>query len=80
LLNTVYALKKKSVRAGKGKRRGRRYKSTAGILLIKGKDENIKMKGMDIKSVKELSIQDLYPLGRLAIFTEKSLEELKNAA
>lgn len=71
------ALKNKSVRAGKGKSRGRKYKSNAGILLIKSKDERMKMKGIDIKSANELKISDLYPLGRLAIFTEKSLGELK---
>lgn len=70
------ALKTKSVRAGKGKLRGRKYKSNAGVLLIKSNDEKIKMKGLDIKSLKELKITDLYPLGRLTIFTEKSLEEL----
>ena|SRR3989344_1670828 len=71
------ALKNKSVRAGKGKLRGRKYKSTAGILLVISKSENIKMKGIDIRQANQLRIHDLYPLGRLAIFTQKSLEELK---
>ncbi len=70
------ALKKKSVRAGKGKLRGRKYKSNAGLLLVKSSSENIKMKGIDIKSANEIKISDLYPLGRLAIYTEKALEEL----
>ncbi|MDO8508436.1 MAG: 50S ribosomal protein L4 [Nanoarchaeota archaeon] len=70
------ALKTKSVRSGKGKLRGRKYKSNAGVLLIKSSTENIKMKGIDIKSVKEIKISDLYPLGRLTIYTEKALEEL----
>ena len=70
------ALKNKTIRAGKGKLRGRRYKSNAGLLLIKSKDERIKTKGLDIKSINELSIQDLYPLGRLTIYTEKALEEI----
>ena len=72
----VLALKKKSIRAGKGKFRGRRYKSNAGILLIASKNEKIKMKGIDIKQTNALKISDLYPLGRLSIFTEKALEEL----
>ena len=71
------ALKIKNVRAGKGKLRGRKYKSNAGLLLITSKNEKIKMKGIDIKKASELHISDLYPLGRLTIFTEKSLEELK---
>lgn len=71
------ALKKKTIRHGKGKLRGRKYKSTAGILLVTSKAEKAKMKGIDIRHVNSLSIMDLYPLGRLAIFTQKSLEELK---
>ena len=70
------AFKKKSVREGKGKRRGRKYKSTSGMLLIKSSDEKIKVPAIDVRSVKELSITDLYPLGRLTVFTEKSLTEL----
>jgi len=73
-LNLV--LKQKSVRAGKGKSRGRKYKSNAGILLIKSNSETIKMKGIDIKSLNEIKISDLYPLGRLTIYTEKALQEL----
>ena len=69
-------LKKKEVRSGKGKSRGRKYKTNAGLLLVKGKDEKIKMKGLDVKSVDEVGIADLYPLGRLALYTEKSLKEL----
>lgn len=69
-------LKQKSVRAGKGKMRGRKYKSTAGLLIITATDEKTKHTGVDIKSVSDLSISDLYPLGRLALFTKKALEEL----
>ncbi len=69
------ALKQKSIRAGKGKSRGRKYKSNAGVLLIKSVSENIKMKGIDIKSSNEIKISDLYPLGRLTIYTEKAIEE-----
>ena len=70
------AIKRKSIRAGKGKSRGRKYKSNAGILLIMGKDENMKMTGIDIKKTNEVNVMDLYPLGRLTIYTEKALEEL----
>ncbi len=78
ILHDAYklAIKNKEVRAGKGKLRGRKYKSNAGLLLIKSKDEKIKIKGIDIKSSSDLSITDLYPLGRLAMFTEKALHEL----
>jgi len=71
-------LKNKRVRAGKGKARGRKYKSNAGLMLIKSKDEKIKISGIDIRSVEEVSISDLYPLGRIAVYTEKALKEIEN--
>jgi len=70
-------LKKKKVRAGKGKLRGRKYKSNAGLLFVKGETEKIKLRGVDIISVGNVSISDLYPLGRLTVYTEKALEELE---
>ena len=70
-------LKNKVVRSGRGKTRGRKYKSNAGLLLVTGKDENIKMTGIDIKKISNLQIADLYPLGRLTLYTRKALEELK---
>ncbi len=75
--NLVIALKQKKVRAGKGKLRGRKMKSNAGLLLVKGKDETIKMSGIDIRSASDVSILDLYPLGRLTLYTEQALKELK---
>ncbi len=73
-----HVLKSKEIRAGKGKSRNRKYKSNAGLLLVTAKEENkkIKFKGIDIKPFSEVTISDLYPLGRLAIYTEKALEEL----
>ena len=70
-------LKKKKVRAGKGKSRGRKYKSNAGLLFVKGKEEKIKIKGINIRGVNEVRISDLYPLGRLAVYTEKAIDELR---
>lgn len=70
-------LKKKAVRAGKGTRRGRKYKSNAGLLLIVGKNEKAKFSGIEIRSVEEVTIADLYPLGRLTLYTKKALEELE---
>jgi len=74
LKNIVF--KNKSVRAGKGKARGRKYKSNAGLLIIKSEKEKQKFKGFDFKSVDELTIADLYPLGRLTLYTQKAIEEL----
>ncbi len=75
--NFELLLKNKSVRAGKGKSRGRKYKSNAGLLLVIAKDENMKVKGIDVRKTNELNIKDLYPLGRLAVYTQKALGELK---
>jgi large subunit ribosomal protein L4e len=74
---TELIFKNKEVRAGKGKRRGRKYKSNAGLLIIKAKDEKAKFSGIDMKSVSELNIKDLYPLGRLTLYTKKALDELE---
>lgn len=70
-------LKKKTVRPGKGKLRGRKYKSNAGLLVLTGKDEKVKLTGVDVLPVKEATIADLYPLGRLTIYTKKAIEELE---
>ena len=72
--------KNKEVRSGKGKLRGRKYKENAGLLIITGKGESIKCAGVEVKTVRELKIADLYPLGRLTLYTKKSLEEIPNVA
>ncbi len=81
IFNDSFSLivKKREVRAGKGKRRNRKYKSNAGLLLVKSEKERIKVNGIDIKNAKEVSISDLYPLGRLTVYTEKAIEELGGA-
>ncbi len=70
------ALQNRNVRAGKGKRRGRKYKKTAGLLLITGKDEKAKFQGIKIRKLDELEISDLWPLGRLTIYTENAIKQL----
>jgi len=73
--------KNKSVRAGLGKRRARKYKSNAGLLIVIGKDEKVNVSGIETKKISELRMRDLYPLGRLSLYTQKAIEELggKNA-
>jgi len=73
------ALRRKEVRRGKGKRRGRRYKKTAGVLLVLGKKENMKVKIADTKSVHNLGISDLASggLGRLTVYTEQAIKDLE---
>lgn len=65
------------VRAGKGKRRGRKYKTSAGALVIHSSKESFKLKGVESVSANEVSVSHLYPLGRIVIYTEKALEELQ---
>jgi large subunit ribosomal protein L4e len=69
-------LKHKEIRAGRGKSRGRKYKSNAGLLLITGKDEKAKIRGIEVRSLDDVEIADLYPLGRLTLYTKKALVEL----
>lgn len=68
------AFKKKEIRAGKGKTRGRKYKSNAGILVVTAPEEKVRFSGLDIVTTDDLTIADLYPLGRLTIFTKKAIE------
>jgi large subunit ribosomal protein L4e len=68
--------KKKSVRAGKGTLRGRKYKSNAGVLILTGAEEKVKSGVVESKPVDEVTLHDLYPLGRLTVFTKAALEEL----
>jgi len=77
--NISLILKTKKVRAGSGKSRGRKYKSNQGLLIVTGKSEDAKFSGVDVKQVKNVSISDLYPLGRLTLYTKKALEEMKDA-
>jgi len=74
---TEIAMQKKKIRGGRGKRRGK-YKKTAGLLLIIGRNENAKIKGVEVRKVNRIEIKDLFPLGRLAIYTENAIKELKN--
>lgn len=72
--------KTSSIRAGKGKLRGRRYKTNAGLLLVTGNDEKLKCNGIDIVNVSRLKINDLAPNGepgRIAGYTEKAIEEIE---
>ncbi len=68
--------RKRSVRAGRGKARNRKYKTSAGMLLVTGSDENKKFSGIEIKKTGDMEISDLYPLGRITMYTEKAIKEL----
>ncbi|MAG11092.1 50S ribosomal protein L4 [Candidatus Pacearchaeota archaeon] len=72
------AIKKKSIRAGIGKLRGRKYKKSAGTLLVVGENEKIKIGKFDVVNVKNLGVNDLAKggLGRLTIYTEEAIKFL----
>jgi len=74
------SIKRKSIRAGKGTMRGRKYKSNAGMLLVVSDSEkpNVKTKMFEVKSVNELGVTDLARggLGRLTVYTEKAVKDL----
>jgi large subunit ribosomal protein L4e len=77
--NSLYeiVLKKKSVRAGRGKMRGRKYKANAGILIVIGEKEKLKTKMFEVQKVKTLSVNLLQRAGKEeSLFTQKML--LKN--
>lgn len=74
----------KKIRAGKGKRRGRKYKKKRGILFVIKDDFGIikaskNIPGIDIIKIENISIEDLAPggsLGRLLVWTQSAFSEL----
>jgi ribosomal protein L4 len=73
------ALQKSAVRAGRAKMRDRRYKKSAGILLITANNQDKKISGIEVKKAKDLKIEDLASNGaRLTMFTEESIKDLEN--
>ena len=73
-------LKNKQVRAGIGKMRGRKYKSNTGLLFVVGNEESMNRKGIDVVSVKDLTIKDLSPNGepgRLVCYTENAIKDIE---
>jgi large subunit ribosomal protein L4e len=75
----------RTIRAGKGKIRGRRVKQAVGPLLVVAKNNGImeaarNIPGTDVVIVRNLSVEMLAPgahLGRLTIWTNSAIEELK---
>tara|TARA_Y100000034_G_C6667751_1_gene293001 strand:- start:6 stop:557 length:552 start_codon:yes stop_codon:yes gene_type:complete len=72
------AVPKKSVRAGQGKKRGRKYKQNAGVLIVVGAKEKMKSKTVEIVNVGSLGVTDLARggPGRLTVYTEEAVKYL----
>ena len=76
---------KRKVRAGKGKLRGRKYKTKKGPLIVVSKECNIikaasNIPGIDVANVKELNAEILAPgtiPGRLTLWTEPAIKTLE---
>jgi len=73
----------KHIRAGKGKRRGRKYKTPKSILIVSTKDDIKKsssnLVGIDIIKLNEMNIEHLAPggdAGRLTVFTKTALKKM----
>jgi large subunit ribosomal protein L4e len=73
------ALQKKTVRSGRGKLRGRKYKSNLGLLLIIGNEEKIKTTAFDVVTANTVGVRDLAigGPGRLTVYTEAAIKDLE---
>ena len=73
------AIKKKEVRSGRGKLRGRKYKSNLGLLIVVADDEKLKTTAFDVVQVKNVGVNDLAlgGPGRLTVYTEKAIKDLE---
>ncbi len=76
----------KKIRAGKGKRRGRKYKNKKSILVVIKDDFGIvkasrNIPGVDVIKFENLSIANLAPgglSGRLILWAQSAFNDLKN--
>jgi large subunit ribosomal protein L4e len=74
----------RTVRAGRGKMRGRKYKQPKSLLIVAGKEGGLikaarNLPGVDIITVEKLNAELLAPgtqAGRLTVWTESSLKWL----
>jgi len=77
-------IKVRKVRAGKGKMRGRKYKTKKGPLIVVSEDKGIgkackNVPGIDVSLAKNISVEDLAPgtlAGRLTIWSKSSIDKL----
>ncbi len=90
LAREIERCKKKKVRAGKGKMRGRKYRKKKGILFVLEKGSKAfksakNIAGADVVSVEDLMKKNNTELfapgtmpGRLTVFSKSSIEKMKN--
>ena len=72
----------KSVRAGRGTTRGRKYTQPKSILVVTSEEPSLaarNLAGADVATAREDNVEDLAPgthAGRLTLFTESAIEEV----
>lgn len=84
LKEELVRVSERKVRAGKGKTRGRKYKTKRGLLIVVSKDCKIKdsaknLLGLEVVNVNGLNTEILAPgtfPGRLTIFTKSAIERI----
>ena len=71
-------IKRKKQRSGKGKLRGRRYKSNAGALFVISDKEKLKTTVFEVVKTNELGVLHLAKggPGRITIYTEKAIQDI----
>ncbi len=80
----IQRARKKKVRAGKGKNRGRKYKKKKSVLIVVDDDKNTKkaarnIPGVEVASVDDLNSEILSPGAhgtRLTVYSESALEKI----
>lgn len=76
--------RKKTIRAGRGKMRGRKYRQKKSALVVVSKETPVlkaarNIPGIDVSTAKNLNAEILAPggvAGRLAVYTESALQEI----
>ncbi|MFH1664029.1 MAG: 50S ribosomal protein L4 [archaeon] len=79
------AKKRKIIRAGKGKKRGRKYKKAKSILIVTGEKSFLSkssrnIEGIDVINLRNLNAKLLAPgaaAGRLTLWTENAIKEME---
>ena len=81
--DVLRAINGKHIRAGKGKQRGRKYKTPKSILIVTVKEDIQKssrnLSGVEVVRPNNINIKHLAPggnAGRLTIFTKSALKEI----
>jgi large subunit ribosomal protein L4e len=77
--------RKSQIRSGKGKKRGRKYKTGKSVLIVIGHDDGIRnaaknLPGVDVVLVEQLNTEHLAPgthAGRLTLWTKSAIEYMR---